>query len=496
MLRKLILLSVFFLSTLVGITQNISSKLLDNETKEPIPFATIQFGENMGVMSNEEGNFVFERPKNVVLNDSIEISSLGFKTKRILLSEPIPEKIYLDAEIFEIAPVVLSNTKLTVDDIIENVKSNLSKNYHIGYTKGKVFLRETYKQRFKYFNFDVKKSTFENINQKVFDTILNNFPKRFTALVESYGDIKLDDGNKGKLQLQKMMMIQSKHEKSSIEGMQKDFLEALEKNTRSDSYLVIKSGIIRLDKTESIDSITKSMKPKTKEEGEKRRIGSQNYRNNTLNNLLKNLYINEDAEVDILNKSNKYEFVKTGYVELEDAIAFVLEFKPKGKAKYKGKLYINTEDFAIVRSEIFGARKIFDKKMNMLGINANELTYKSTVIFTKEIDKKYHVKYIKREATQEVGIDRPIKIIEKNKNVSGRKTQNKLSFQMTISIHNYDKKEVVFNHIESDSKSSFESFEPKANFTTGRFNSYNKKFWQGYNIITPEKAIQELKIED
>ena len=495
MLRKFILLLIFLISTQAIIAQTISAKVLDTESSEPIPFATIQFAKNIGVMSNEEGDFVFENSENRVLNDSIEISSLGFKTKRVFFNDSIPSVIYLEAEVFQIAPVVLSNIKLSAEDIIDKVKLNLSKNYHTSYSKSTVFLRETYKQRFKYFDFNVKKSTFENINQKVFDTILNNFPKRFTALVESFGDIKLNDGNQIKLQLIKSMMIQSKHQKSSIEGMQKDFIESLEKNTKSDSYLVIKSGIIRLDKTESIDSLTKSMKPNTAESGENMRENSQKYRTSTLNNLLKNIYINKDAEVDILNKSSRYEFSKVGYVELDDAIAFVLEFKPKGNAKYKGKLYINTEDFAVVKSEVVGARKVFDKKMNMLGINANELTYSNTVIFSK-VDDKYHVKYIKREATQQVGIDRPIKIIEKNKNISGKNTQNKLSFQMTVSIHNYDKKEVVFNHVEKDSKTNYESYKPKADFKTGKFNSYNKKFWQGYNILTPEKAIQELKIED
>lgn len=495
MLRTILLIQLLLSAVLISRSQNISAKLLDKDTNEPIPFATIQVAINGGVMSNEEGDFQFEKPENIKPNDSIKITSLGFKTKRLALLDTIPSIIYLDVEVFKIAPVILTNKKVSIDEILEKVKANLQNNYKTDYSKNTIFIRETYKQRFKHFDFDLKKSTIDNIDQELFDSVLHKIPNKFTALIESYGDAYLKDNVAGKMQTKKSMQIQSKHEKTSIQGLQDDFFNTLRENTKPNSYLVIKSGLFRIDKTESIDSIMSYENKESNKEPVAKREANQRHRNAILNDLMKNLFINEDASVDMIHSSNRYNFEKIGYVEIEGGLAYVLEFIPKGKAKYKGKLYVHTEDYAIIKSEITGANKIFDKHFNMFGITANDLSYTSTVIFKKENDSKYHLKYFKKESVQQVGINRPIKIIEKNKVVKGKNKQNEVSFQMHIAIQNYDKKEMVFTSPNSLSKETYESLKLKNDFEIGEFNAYNKQFWKGYNIITPEKAIQELKIE-
>ncbi len=494
LLELRVILFLFFVFALIlnSNAQKISARLLDIENKESIPFATIQFSKNNAVMSNEEGDFEFEKPEKSKANDSIEIFCLGFETKRIASHGAIPKTIYLKTKVFKIAPVVLSNNKMSAIEIIDLVKKKLVRNYLSNYTKTQVFIRETHKQHFKKFDFDLNKSTIENINQNLFDTIINKVPNNFTSVMESYGDAYLYDTSEGKIQLKKLMIIRSKHQKASLKGLQDDFMRTLEENIKPDSYLIIKTGILRLDKTESIDSMLVKNKKGSKED--KRR--TQVHRNGILNNQIKNLFLTDNTPVDFLSNSRRYNFDKIGYVEIDDALAYVIEFTPRGSSKYKGILYIHTEDFAILKSEIQGAKKVFDKHMNIFGIKANDLTYKNTVLFKKENDDKYHIKYMKTESTQEAGINRPFKMIEKNRHVRGRNKQNEVSLQMTISIYSQNKKEIVFNHPQSILKATYKDFKPNIDFEIGRFNSYNKQFWSGYNILTPEKAIQELKIED
>ncbi len=495
MIQKLLVTLLFFNASVIIQAQQVSSKILDEETKEPIPYASIQFSKTDGVMSNEEGMFEFPKPKNITSKDSLKITSLGYRAESFSLQDTIPEIIFLKQEVFEIDPVILSNKKLSVDEIIDNVKNNLDNNYQTKYIAGKAFIRETYKQRIKKFNFDVEKSSIDNINQTLFDTIVGKFPKNFTSLVESYGDVYSYNNKKSKTNLQKVLLIQSKHEISSIKKIQEDFFKTLRDNTKPNSYLVIKSGIIRLDKTETIDSILGEEEKRKAKPIQTKNKDIQKYRDILVNRLFENLFINEEASVDILNKSNKYEFHKTGFIEIGDDLAYIIEFNSKGKAKYKGKLFINTEDFAVIRADIQGAHKIFDKHFNMLGISANDLSYNSTIIFTKNKDNKYSLKYLKISDSQQVGIDRPIKIIEKNKFVKGRRKQNQISFQMNIQIINYSTKEIVFTDSEFLPKSMFEAFKPKSDFQIKRLDSYDSSFWNGYKIITPEKAIKELKIE-
>ena len=475
--------------------QTIIAKLFDENSKEPIPFATIQFSKTGAVMSNEEGTFNFEIKKNQILNDSVVISSLGYKTKRVFLKDSLPQIIYLKEEVYKIAPVVLSNNKMTPVEIIDKVKNNLSKNYATTYFKSKAFSRNTYKQHVNKFTIKLKKSTIDNIDQNLFDTIVAKLPKRMTSLVETFGVSYLDKNLLGKLQLEKMMLIKSKQEKTSINSIQEDFLKALKDNMKPNSYLIIKTGILRIDKTESIDSITKPKIAKTKEQGKKTREATQKWRNDELNRLLKDIVVSPDSRINFLDKSSRYVFTKVGYVELGEELVYVLEFQPKGNAEYKGKLYINTQDFAIIKSEIQSAKPVFDKHFNLFGIKNNDLTYKNTNIFQKDKDGKYHIKYVKSEMTSEMAINRPFKIIEKNKFVKGRNTQNKVSLHFDYGMINQSIKELVFNRKEALTKMEYDAVKLNSDYEIGRFNSYNKDFWKGYNIITPENAIQELKID-
>lgn len=486
-----ILSLAFFLATY---SQTISAKLLDDETQEPVPFATIQFSKTDAVMSNEEGFFEYKLIKNQALNDSIVISSLGYKTIKFP-KEALPNKILLQARIFEIAPVVLSTNKMTAEDIIMEVNKNLENNYPIDYSISKVFLRETYKQRVKKLKIKLKKSTIDNIDQNLFDTIVAKMPKNITSLLESYGTTYTNEESQGKIQLKKLMIIRSKEEQASMKAIQDDFLQALKENAKPNSYLIIKTGILRIDKTESIDSITKPKKPKTVKKGKELRMNTQNYRNQHFNTLLNDLVINPDTRFNFLDKSYKYIYEKVGYVELEDELLYVIDFKPKRKAKFKGRLYINSEDFAIIKSEVTSAQPIFEKHFNLFGVKSYDLRLKNINIYNKDNQGKYRIKYIKTEMTSVNGLDRPFKIIEKNKIVSGRNTQNKVNLQLNFLMYDTAINEIIFNTRQTISNTKYEAVKLNSDYKIGRFNRYNKDFWKGYNIITPEKAIQELSVD-
>jgi len=494
MIQKLLFIGAITASFLVS-GQHINSQLLDKETLEPVPYASIQFSENNAVMSNEEGAFELLIPDNSTPKDSLTISSLGYQSKSFSLQDSIPKTIYLESKIYEIDPVILSNKSQSVEDIMDQVIAHIAENYQTNYIKNDVFVRLSYRQRIVNFDFDVKKSTIDNINQTLFDTIVEKLPKSFTSLTESYANIYSNNNKEAKLNLKKVLMIQSKQEIASIRQIQNDFFTTLQKNTKHNSYLIIKSGIIRLDKTESIDSIVRQNTPHPKPLDAKRKKGFQVYAAKQLQNILKDLCIHDASSIDFLDKYNRYEFTKEGYIEIGDAIAYVIRFKPKGSAKYKGTLYINTEDYAILRADIQGARKIFDKHFNMFGISSNDLTYSSTLIFEKSLHNNYYLKYLKISRTAQNGVNRPIKIIEKNKYVKGRRKQNEVAFQMNIQIVNESTKELVFTAPESVSQSSFENFKPDLDIEIKRVNSYDSHFWDGYNIITPEQAIKNLKIE-
>ena len=55
------LLLFFIVGNLFAMQQNIiQGKVIDVQTKEPITYATVQIGDKVGVITNQEGNFTLE----------------------------------------------------------------------------------------------------------------------------------------------------------------------------------------------------------------------------------------------------------------------------------------------------------------------------------------------------------------------------------------------------------------------------------------------------
>lgn len=489
--------SIFLVAfTSNAFSQTLTSQILDAETQLPVPYATVQTSEYNGVMTNDEGVFTLFTEGLSEKKDSITVSSLGYKTLKIPFKKSLQPTLLLTPDIYEVIPVLLTNRNMSPDEIIDMVKENLEKNYRISYQNTSLFIRQTGTSNMKKFKFTLTESTIDNINQKLLDQTFGNVKKKYVYLNETLADGVIKNQTESKLMLQKSLSIQSKEELASGEKMQEDFMKIMNDNFKSDSQLILKTGIIRLDKTESIDSINKIMNKENNTPQSNKNIHFTHAKTQSVNNALNQLFLNKKSDVDFLNKSNRYTFEKNGFANYDGDWLYVLDFYPDGNSgKYKGKLYIDAFNFAIVKAEFWGANDIFDKHLNMLGIKANTLTYKSIVIFKKE-NEQYILKYLMRESANEAGIDRPLTVVEKNENVKGKKRINKVEVQMDMHIINVDKIELVFDHNQITSSASYDNLKPNNDFESTQLFQYDPEFWNGYNILTPEKAIQEIVIEE
>ena len=109
--------------------QSFSAKVIDQDTKEPIPYATIETGLYQGMVSNEEGAFTFLLENIKQPQDSIYISYMGYETKGLVFEENEGITIALLPRLYELKEVFLTTELLTIKEIIERVKDNLGKNY-------------------------------------------------------------------------------------------------------------------------------------------------------------------------------------------------------------------------------------------------------------------------------------------------------------------------------------------------------------------------------
>lgn len=487
-----LLLSVF--SKTYG--QDISGKIIDEETQEPIPYVSIQLNDHNGVISNEEGNFSITISEQNSENDSIYFSSIGYTTKAILVKKATDTIISLKPEILELSSVFLSGKKLTAAEIIDKVEDNLEINYITNTVKNRFFMRESFKQYYKKLKFNYKKSSIKEISKGLIDSMVNTIPKRTAYYNETLGDYYTnDERNYKKLNIIKTSKLYNKNQEVSIDDLQKKFMKVLNENVKKDSYLKIKSGFFGTKI--GVDSIVNSSKNIDKIEKEYEQKNYFNARKKSINELVENIFYDDDSDINVINKSSRYKFTKEDYVYLDGELVYVIHFTPKRSEDIKGKLYINTDDFAVMRLDYKNVNPVYDKTFNMLGVNFNHVRYQGTMIFTKlENNTHYTPKYLSHENGRSLQLDRPLTIIEKNKHVKGRRKQNELKLQMNFNIIDKVKRELIVFAEDLINTHEFTNIKEKKAVDVKYFSSYNPDFWKGYNIIEPNQAIKEFTVID
>ena len=111
-------------------SQTFSSKLLDKETNQPIPYAAIVYGEEQGVISNEEGDFSFTIDRDTKVLDSIYISCMGYESKSFTQKDLSNNPIFLIPGGFQLTGVNLLGKGLTAREIVEKMVDSIPVNYN------------------------------------------------------------------------------------------------------------------------------------------------------------------------------------------------------------------------------------------------------------------------------------------------------------------------------------------------------------------------------
>ncbi|MDZ7738835.1 MAG: carboxypeptidase-like regulatory domain-containing protein [Bacteroidales bacterium] len=130
----------------------VKGKIIDNETGEPLIFATIGVkGTNIATVSNIDGEFLLKIDKRID-NPYIEVMYIGYKNKEMPLTNlstgDTENIIDMRAAIIPIAEVVVK--PITAEEVIEAVIRNIGNNYPDEPNLMTAFYRETIKKNRSY----------------------------------------------------------------------------------------------------------------------------------------------------------------------------------------------------------------------------------------------------------------------------------------------------------------------------------------------------------
>ncbi len=493
-LRSIFLLLFYFL-IVTAKGQTITSKVVDAKTKKPIAYATVQFEENQGVITNEEGVFSFAMDATGKKLDSFYISSIGYEKKGFPFEHFSDTILFITPKAIELGGVYLFDKELSVDDIIEKMIQRIPENTNNDPVKQRYFLRQSIFGNIQKADFGFEKSSIEELNKELIDSIADALPRYSSHYTESLGDF-YKTNNAYKVDVIKAAELYDKKNIGSFEDLAKRVEVMLTKNVKPDSYLKIKSGIF--SQKVQVDSILSDIEAEEAEKLEKELqndtiSGLVDGQKQIFDELLSEIFYQEDTKLNIVNKNRKYDFTLSGYSEIEEQGVYVIDFKPKRSADFKGRFFINIEDFAVMRIDFENLKNL--KNFRLLGIFYRETLYKGSMQFSKLKNGRYELKFADFNFGRWFRFDRPLDVIEKNKNVKGRRKQNELRLNIDFRLTNTNKWElVVFENTLID-QTQFDNFKEDKSKKSTYMPKYNPEFWEGYNIMEPNQAIKGFTVE-
>jgi len=492
-IMRLLNFYVLFFTAAIGVAQTFSAKVLDAKTQKPIPYATIQFAENNGVITNEEGRFSFTLTESAQMLDSLYISSMGYERKGFVFETVAQDSVlYVNSKAIALSGVYLFDKELDVDEIIQNMVDRLSQNTNRDPVKQRYFLRQSIFGNIQKVDLGFEKSSIEELGREFIDSITRVIPRRSSHYTETLGELYQTKDAK-KVTILKAAELYDKKNIGSFEDLGKRMETMFKQNVKPDSYLKIKSGLF--SQKIQVDSILTDIEAEEARAVEKELqrdsiTGLVDGQKFIFDELLQEVFYEKDTKLNVVNKKRKYKFTLAGYTDIADEGVYVIDFTPKGKAAFKGRLFINITDFGVMRIDFENLKNI--KNFRLLGIFYRETLYKGSMHFAKLSNGKYDLRFADFNFGRWFRFDRPLDVIEKNKNVKGRRKQNELRLNIDFRMTNTNKWELIVFDQELISQSQFDAVVEDKSARSTYMAQYNPEFWQGYNIMEPNQAIKEF----
>ena len=482
MFRNFIIIIIFLLLTKTIHCQSLNIQIIDSLTAKPIPYTNIYFSNNNGLISDDNGEFELIKSQ-LSQNDSMYISSMGYNKRSFFINDFNDTIIRLIQTPIKLSDVFLSNKKLSSEEIISKVVENIDKNYEKEFIENKIYLSRKSNTSTERFIINKFKSTVPEINKSLIDSLLLNLARENNSGLETlaYYYTSFDDEFKEKIKIIKSRETYNK-EGEVLESINKKMEDAFKKELKPDSYFKIKSGIfggdLEIDGLEELDSTNVESLKKFEEKEIKEKDDFAQGQIWTINRIFNFLFFEKETALDFILKPNKYNFSDPNFNLLVDDLVYQIEATPKGRSKYSATLYINPDDFAIVRIDFRNIKTVYNIKL--LGVFVNIYQREGKMILSKFENEKYGLSYAKINFGQRTGFDRPIKLIEKNKNVKGRRKQNEISFRMDLITDVKTTTELQVFDSKKITKEIFEKVDNKNAVMPEYLDEFTTNFWEEF----------------
>jgi hypothetical protein len=482
---------IFFAITSVANSQSLEKVVYDKENNQPVIFASVYTGNNKGVITNQEGVFKLN-VANLKSTDSLYFSSLGFQEKALTL-EAVQKRdtIFLKIQQEMLDEVVVSNDKLSANQIIQRLKDSLESNHTINPSNLRIFSRnkQTYKPLETGIELDrssfMSKSKRKLFNQKVEDYFTSIQGKLSTSFRDDlYNAYYLKD-SVGVEHIKSTLLI-NEQEDTSMDKIHKDIFKELFDVLDTKSTFKVRTGIIPVEDSLSTEDFV------IKDDEKKKDTIKNKYRSNSYASIidksqnLQNLQFFED--------SKKYDFTLENTSFFNGEIVYEVSFKPRrGSAKYKGIAYISAEDFGLLRLDyqlMDGEKEAGINLKFLLGIKFRVDQSSFQYLFRKNEDGKYYPYVYKSSANNYVYFSRSFVFKENNDNRDER-----IKFKLSLLVESeslFEEEYVILDAVEINPDEAI-GFNEEGYIFLEKIDKYDPSIWEEYDVIQATQEIKDYK---
>ncbi|WP_290848206.1 carboxypeptidase-like regulatory domain-containing protein [Flavobacterium sp.] len=498
-----LLLAFSVLSPMVN--AQIRAKVVDVESKEPIPYANVVVNNSESLISNAEGYFTIS-DANSSDDAKIVISCMGYVGKQLTVGGLKSKDLVvaLDFANYELDNVNLAD-RPTAASIMAAVKQNLKSNYALNTNLAKdvLFLRETTLFKPSKLNIEITKSTgfskqsLKEANAEIgkfTSNIVSHPPKQFNDVLGNYyTSPKKDDKTTNyysKLDVVQATKLQDESRSASLDEMQASATKMFLKHLDTTKYYRIKSGWFGSNDTLSL---RKDFNKKKKAKPVNTNVTQAKTRFSSVKTETNFLY---SQKLEFVTQAEIYKYTYEGSVVLSDgSYAYVLKFEPrKSRALYRGKIYVSDSDFAVLRAdyELVPGKKVEGVNLKLLlGVKMAENVGSGTVIYKKDpLGDGYYLQYASQTTGQYVYLNRPIKFIELTD-----EDKDVVAFDLKIEGDMLDKREFVNMSRTEVSEGGFADVK-EDDFAYKKIKKYDPSLWTKYGSIEPLEEMKRFQVEE
>lgn len=487
--------SIYFtlLFTLISLPQIINAQSVSgtvvDERNEPIPYVTIQIGDNYGVVSNTEGNFTIQTA-NQPANAVVTISYMGYESLEMPMSKFTSTTYVLKEKVTELDEVFLTNKQLTAEEIITKMIENAPENYvHEDFAQT-FFMRTQIDTKLMDFQFEVEKTSEEKrkdlkqMNKEIEQLIGNIKGKKSQGFTEYYGKY-YQNKDSAKVQVEKAVILKDKEKDISADELNKKIVNVVRKYLEPGASYKVKTGLFKVADSLKTDEVFEEETDSTKGKAAYFK-GSLKY----LNKDFSGFYKNDD--LDFITKPKRYIYTLQGTTNIDNETVYIISFAPdRGSAQFYGKMYINVFDFAVMRMDytMVEGENLHNLNLKLLlGIKYRQDRINVSTVFRKNENGKYSVKFVKKQEGMYAYISRPLKFTKNRSDKEEDKKKMKLDF--TIENDSYITQEFYVLDEKTLAAEDYKILKDQVEYKPIEIKKYDPSVWDGYNIIAP---VEELK---